>query len=58
MKSLTDVAAPTWRAPSHVASPWGRRPARLWRLLVESWCETMEVYARTGGPHLPWRPFL
>jgi hypothetical protein len=59
---LTDAAALTWRAPhaaaNPTASPWGRRPAGLWALLVLGWRDSIDVYVRTGGRGLPWGPFL
>jgi len=62
MKSPTDVAALTWRAPSAVAtplaSPWGRRPAGIWACIVESWHESIDIYARAGRYRLPWGPFV
>jgi len=58
MKALTDATAPTWRAPPAVASPWGRRPANLWSLIVEGWRESMDIYVRAGGRQLPWTLFL
>jgi hypothetical protein len=62
MRSLTDSAALTWRAPPAVASPivspWGRRPAGLWSLIVEGWRMSVDVYVRTGGRTLPWSPFF
>jgi hypothetical protein len=57
MKALTEASTPTWRAPPAAASPWGRRPASLWALIVESWRETIDVYARTGGCRLRWGLF-
>ena len=53
MNTLTDATAPTRRAPAAAAnaaaaSPWSRRPASLWNLFVQSWRETMDIYARTG----------
>jgi hypothetical protein len=56
MKALTEATAPTWRALSAAASPWGRRPVSLWALFVEGWRETIDIYARTGC-RMPWGPF-
>jgi hypothetical protein len=57
MKALTEGTTPVWRAPpAAAASPWGRRPATLWALIVESWRETIDLYARAGF-RAPWGPF-
>jgi hypothetical protein len=56
MQALTEATAPTWRATPAAASPWGRRPANLWALIVEGWRESMDIYARTGL-RMPWEPF-
>jgi hypothetical protein len=58
MKSFTEASAPTWRARPVAASPWGRRPVSLWSLFVEGWRESVDIYVRSGGRHLPWRFFL
>jgi hypothetical protein len=62
MKSPTDAAALTLHAPpaaaSPRASPWGRRPAGVWALVVEGWRESVEIYARAGRYRLPWGPFV
>ena len=62
MKSPTDVAALTLRAPpavaSSIASPWGRRPAGVWAFFVHAWRESIDVYVRTAPYRLPWGPFL
>ncbi len=57
MKSITDATALAWRAPTAAASPWGRRHASLWSLLLEGWRESMDILARTGGRR-PWGFFL
>jgi hypothetical protein len=61
MKAVIQATAPSWRAPPSATSPWGRRPLGLWTLVVESWRESIDVYARTGlhmpGLLLPWGPF-
>jgi hypothetical protein len=62
MKSSTDAAALTWRAPpaaaTAVASPWGRRPVGAWAFIVQAWRESIDVYVRTAPHRLPWSPFL
>jgi hypothetical protein len=57
MKSPTDAAALSWRAPPAVASPWRRRRSGLWALIVQSWRQSMDIYARGAPYRLPWSPF-
>jgi hypothetical protein len=57
MKSLTDAAELSWRAPTAVASPWSRRRSGLRALIVHSWRESMDIYARGAPFRLPWSPF-